>query len=140
MVTIFTTYLITLFIFPGLISEIRYDVIGDWTPVILITLFNCADFVAKWVALIKIRWTSTKLMLTSFLRVLLIPLVIMCVSPSPCDPVLSVGIMGWAVVLSVALGLSNGYFGSLPMINVSMEVKKEEHREMAGVYVCGGPG
>ncbi len=83
-------------------------------------------------------------MLTGFLRVLLIPFAIMCVSPSPCDPVLSVGIMGWAVVLTVVLGLSNGYFGSLPMINVSMEVKKEEHREMAGVCVCvcvcRGPG
>lgn len=134
MVTIFTAYLITLFIFPGLISEIRYDVIGDWTPVILIALFNFTDFIAKWLALIKIRWTSTKLMLAGFLRLLLIPLVIMCVSPSPCDPVLSTGIMGWAVVVTVALGLSNGYFGSVPMINVSMEVKREEHREMAGQY------
>lgn len=140
MITIFTTYLITLLIFPGLISEIRYDIIGDWTPVILVALFNFTDFIAKWAALLKIRWNSTKLMLAGFLRLLLIPVVILCVSPSPCSPVLAQGVIGWGVVLAVVLGFSNGYFGSLPMINVSMEVKDEKNREMAGLCVCSHTG
>ena len=75
-------------------------------------------------------------MLVGFLRLLLIPIAIMCVSPSPCDPVLAAGVMGWGVLLNVALGLSNGYFGSLPMINVSKEVKEEKDRELAGKCVC----
>ena len=132
MVAIFVNYVITLLIFPGLLSEIRYDPIGDWAPVILITIFNLTDFIAKWAALIKIRWTSTRLMLVGFLRLILIPLVILCVTPSPCNPVLVAGVIGWAVVFTSALGLSNGYFGSLPMINVSSEVKREKDRELAG--------
>ena len=135
MVTIFLTYLTTLLLFPGVISEVQYEPIGDWMPIILIALFNLSDLISKWLALVPIKCTSTRLLLLGLPRLVLIPLIILCVSPSPCHPVLSTGVVALSVVFVVALGLSNGYFGSLPMINVSLEVKDEKHREVAGQ--CG---
>lgn len=47
MVAIFVNYVVTLLVFPGLVSEVQYCRIGDWMPVILITVFNFTDFIAK---------------------------------------------------------------------------------------------
>jgi len=71
-------------------------------------------------------------MVCSILRIILIPLLLLCVSPSPANPVLSHGVLAAAVVFTFALGLSNGYFGSLPMINVSQQVENPRHKELAG--------
>ena len=78
-------------------------------------------------------------MVGSILRVVLIPLILLCVSPSPAHPVLSNGVLGWAVIFTFTLGLSNGYFGSLPMINVSQQVENPRHRELAGLCARGLP-
>ena len=47
MVAIFMNYVVTLLVFPGLVSEVQYCRVGDWMPVILITVFNFTDFIAK---------------------------------------------------------------------------------------------
>ena len=47
MAAIFVAYLVTLMVFPGLISEVQYDPIGTWTPVLLVTVFNFTDLIAK---------------------------------------------------------------------------------------------
>ena len=46
-VAILVAFFVTLFLFPGIISEIQYCDIKDWMPVILITIFNLSDFIAK---------------------------------------------------------------------------------------------
>lgn len=46
-IAVFSSYLITLLVFPGLVSEVQYCPIGDWVPVILVTVFNVTDFIAK---------------------------------------------------------------------------------------------
>lgn len=46
-VAVFANDFVTLLLFPGLISEVQYCTIGDWMPVVLITLFNTMDLVAK---------------------------------------------------------------------------------------------
>ena len=71
-------------------------------------------------------------MILSFLRVVLIPLVLLCVSPSPSHPVFGNSVLVWAAMFSFFLGLSNGYAGSLPMINVADEVSSERDKELAG--------
>jgi len=113
-------------------SEIQDESLGDWTPVLLITLFNFTDFVAKWLALLKTKISSLKLLLGGLFRLVFIPLAILCVSPSPCNSILQPGVIAWSVMLAIGLGLSNGYYGSVPMINVGKEVKNEKNRELAG--------
>ena len=46
-VAIFVAYVVTLMLFPGLISEIQYTPIGTWTPVLLVAIFNLTDLIAK---------------------------------------------------------------------------------------------
>lgn len=46
-VAIFVAYVVTLMLFPGLISEIQYNPIGTWTPVLLVAIFNLTDLIAK---------------------------------------------------------------------------------------------
>lgn len=46
-VAIFVCYMVTLMLFPGLVSEVWYNPIGDWTPVLLVAVFNLTDFIAK---------------------------------------------------------------------------------------------
>lgn len=46
-VAIFVAYVVTLMLFPGIISEVQYDPIGTWTPVLLVAVFNLTDLIAK---------------------------------------------------------------------------------------------
>lgn len=41
------TYMVTLMLFPGLLSEVSFDTLGDWTPILLVAIFNTFDFIAK---------------------------------------------------------------------------------------------
>lgn len=134
MASIFVCYYITLLLFPGILAEVQNCTLGLWTPVLLIATFNLTDFIAKWLTLIHIRWPPILLLCCSAARVVLVPLVVLCVSPSPAHPVLSRNTVVWAMLFSVLLGLSNGYFGSLPLINLSPEVKQEEDKELAGKF------
>ena len=136
MIAIFANYFITLLVFPGLVSEVQFCEIGDWMPVILIAVFNMTDFISKWLALLPCaqRWPPLGLMAASISRVILVPVILLCIAPSPSNPVIGVGaVVGMAVLFNVLLGLTNGFFGSLPMINVSKEVDKDKDRELAGI-------
>ena len=142
MIAIFANYFVTLLVFPGLVSEVQFCQIGDWMPVILIAVFNLFDFVAKWLALLpwSLRRSSFQLMIASLSRSFMIPLILLCIVPSPSSPVIGGGAaVGVAVLFNFLLGITNGFFGSLPMINVSKEVDRDLDREIAGVCVCVYP-
>lgn len=47
MLSIAVTYFITLCLFPGLESEIRHCVLGEWLPILVMAVFNLSDFVGK---------------------------------------------------------------------------------------------
>lgn len=47
MLSIAVTYFITLCLFPGLESEIRHCILGEWLPILLMAVFNLSDFVGK---------------------------------------------------------------------------------------------
>ena len=91
----------------------------------------------QWLALLPVRWSPTGLLVGSLLRLPLIPLLLLLISPSPSSPVLSNGTLVWAVLITFVLGLSNGYFGSLSMINMSGEVEEHSQKELAGMYIGG---
>jgi hypothetical protein len=40
--------------------------------------------------------------------------------------------MMWAALITMAIGLSKGYFGSLPLITASAHLRIRRHRELAG--------
>ena len=47
MFSIFLAYLVTLSLFPGIESEIQSCSLGDWMPVVLMTIFNFMDLIGK---------------------------------------------------------------------------------------------
>ena len=47
LVAVFSTYFITLLVFPGLVSFVQHCPIGDWAPIVLVTVFNVPDLLAK---------------------------------------------------------------------------------------------
>ena len=131
---ILIAFFFTLFLFPGIISEIQYCNIKDWMPVILITIFNLCDFIAKWLALVPIKWMTPKVVLLSSIgRVIFIPLFLLCTSPSPTYPVLTGP--AWPIIITFAFGLTNGYLGCLPMVAHSKYVTEHKHKELAGTIM-----
>lgn len=73
-------------------------------------------------------WRGTHLLVYSCLRVVFIPLFIMCVYPNG-RPTFSHP--AWPCIFSLLMGITNGYFGSVPMILAAGKVSPEQ-RELAG--------
>lgn len=86
------------------------------------------SIVTQALAALPYSWSNPELILGSCSRVILVPLLIMCTLPRD-DPIIQG--LHWAFVVSALLGLTNGLFGSLPMILAASNVAENE-REMAG--------
>ncbi|XP_053550254.1 equilibrative nucleoside transporter 4 [Bombina bombina] len=128
MLSIAVTYFITLCLFPGLESEIRNCTLGEWLPILIMAIFNLSDFVGKILAALPYDWHGSHLLICSSIRVVFIPLFIMCVYPSG-KPTFSHP--AWPCIFSLLMGISNGYFGSVPMILAAGQVSPDQ-RELAG--------
>ncbi|XP_006817688.2 equilibrative nucleoside transporter 4-like [Saccoglossus kowalevskii] len=128
MLSIGMAYFVTLCLFPGVESEVISCNLGDWMPIILMALFNGCDFIGKIVAAIPYNWNPNRLVLASSLRIVIVPLMMICVAPRN-SPLLSHE--SWSMIFSILLGLTNGYFGSVPMILASATVP-EEQKELSG--------
>ncbi|XP_040047565.1 equilibrative nucleoside transporter 4 isoform X1 [Gasterosteus aculeatus] len=128
MLSIAVTYSITLCLFPGLESEIRNPTLGEWLPILIMATFNMSDFVGKILAALPYDWSGGRLLFFSCLRVVFIPLFVMCVYPAGA-PTLSHP--AWPCLFSLLMGVTNGYFGSVPMIQAAGKVPPEQ-RELAG--------
>ncbi|NWI19443.1 S29A4 protein, partial [Crypturellus soui] len=128
MLSIAMTYFITLCLFPGLESEIHNCTLGEWLPILIMAIFNLSDFVGKILAALPYDWRGTHLLIYSCLRVVFIPLFIMCVYPNGSP---TFGHPAWPCIFSLLMGITNGYFGSVPMILAAGKVSPEQ-RELAG--------
>uniref|UniRef100_A0A3Q3VU23 Equilibrative nucleoside transporter 4 n=1 Tax=Mola mola TaxID=94237 RepID=A0A3Q3VU23_MOLML len=128
MLSIAVTYSITLCLFPGLESEIWNPTLGEWLPILIMATFNMSDFVGKILAALPYEWSGGRLLFFSCLRMVFIPLFVMCVYPADA-PTLSHP--AWPCLFSLLMGVTNGYFGSVPMIQAAGKVPPEQ-RELAG--------
>lgn len=113
MLSISLTYLLTLSLFPGVESEIESCKLKSWTPVILFLIFNLTDVIGKFSAKYLLDISSQKLIFFSSIRFFLLPLFILCIVPND-QPILSN--FFFISFFTSLLGISNGIFGSLPMI------------------------
>ncbi|CAN8003048.1 unnamed protein product [Ixodes hexagonus] len=132
MLSIALAYFVTLSLFPGIESEIVSCRLGSWMPVLLMALFNAADFFGKVLASIRYDWSRSQLVWMSSCRIVLVPLMALCAVPSR-DPVQNASVPAdvWAMVLSVLLGVTNGVFGSVPMIVAPSRVP-DDQKELTG--------
>lgn len=79
-------------------------------------------------AALPVDWRGAHLLACSCLRVVFIPLFILCVHPSGTPALRH---PAWPCVFSLLMGISNGYFGSVPMILAAGKVSPKQ-RELAG--------
>ncbi|XP_049523315.1 uncharacterized protein LOC119452752 [Dermacentor silvarum] len=128
MISMALVYMVTLSLFPGIESRIVSCRLGTWMPVLLMALFNAADFVGKVLASVRYDWSRSQLVWLSCSRVVLVPLLALCALPR-WDAGSSSDL--WAMFLSVALGVTNGLLGSLPMILAPGRVP-DDQKELTG--------
>lgn len=95
------------------------------SPVLILPL---ALSLLQILAALPYDWRGSHLLIYSCLRVIFIPLFIMCVYPSG-QPAFSHP--AWPCIFSLLMGITNGYFGSVPMILAAGKVSPEQ-RELAG--------
>ncbi|XP_013926801.1 PREDICTED: equilibrative nucleoside transporter 4 [Thamnophis sirtalis] len=107
--TVFTKLLVNLLEILGLVLRV-----GSLLDIIL--------------AALPYDWRGVHLLLCSCLRVVFIPLFILCVYPNG-KPTFSHP--AWPCIFSLLMGITNGYFGSVPMILAAGKVSPEQ-RELAG--------
>ncbi|CAG9770893.1 unnamed protein product [Ceutorhynchus assimilis] len=128
MISICLVYFATLCIYPGVASEVVSCTLGSWMPILMMALFNASDLIGKMIASSARCWTGARLVKCSVMRLILIPLMIMCVAPRS-SPRFSAEIT--AFIYSVMLGFTNGILGSVPMIQAPTKVD-DRHRELTG--------
>ncbi|XP_022904129.1 equilibrative nucleoside transporter 4 [Onthophagus taurus] len=128
MISICLVYFATLCLYPGIASEIWSCNLRSWMPILMMAIFNGADLLGKMLAASSWHWTGSRLVRCSVARLIMIPLMLMCVIPK-ANPLLSAEI--FAFVFALILGLSNGVLGSVPMIQAPSKVD-DRHRELTG--------
>ncbi|CAH2244363.1 jg25314 [Pararge aegeria aegeria] len=128
MVSIGLVYFTTLSLYPGIASEVPSCRLGSWMPIVLMSAFNFFDFIGKIAAAWPYEWSRSQLLMASGVRLLLVPLMLLCAAPRHSPHI--VGDV-YPIMFSVVLGFTNGLFGSIPMIMAPSRVGRE-HREIAG--------
>ncbi|XP_043951079.1 equilibrative nucleoside transporter 4 isoform X2 [Drosophila biarmipes] len=113
MVCIALAYCVTLSLYPGIEVEVQSCALRSWMPVLLMFCFNTSDVVGKILAASPYPWSRRQLILLSGLRIVLVPLLLLCCAPRQ-RPVISGETAPF--VFTIALGITNGLAGSLPMM------------------------
>ncbi|KAF5278090.1 hypothetical protein FQR65_LT03606 [Abscondita terminalis] len=128
MISICLAYFTTLCMYPGVVSEIISCNLGSWMPILMMAIFNGADLFGKMISSSSSYWTGSRLVRCCIARIILIPLILMCAIPRT-SPVFSEELFPFIFIL--ALGLTNGVFGSVPIIQAPSKVE-DYHRELTG--------
>lgn len=115
-------YVVTLAIFPGFLTEdVKSDSLGDWYPIMLVALYNVGDLVGKWATAVHLVENHPVLIAGCVARLLFFPLFAVCLhGPAPLRTELPVA------VLTVLLGMTNGYLTSALLIVAPKAVLIEE--------------
>nr|XP_043618515.1 equilibrative nucleotide transporter 8-like [Erigeron canadensis] len=123
-------YIVTLSIFPGYLSEnVKSSHFGDWYPVFLITAFNIGDFSGKCLTAVYVVKKSRWVVWACIARLLFYPLFMGCVfGPKWLRSEVPVSL------LTLLLGVSNGYLTSVLMIVAPKSVSVEESN-IAGIVM-----
>lgn len=124
-------YTVTLSIFPGFLAEnIESNLFKDWYPVMLIAVYNVSDFVGKSLTGIYVLESIGKATWGCIGRILFYPMFSVCFrGPEWLRTEAPV------VVLTLMLGLSNGYLTSVVMILAPKAVPQPEAEIAAIVMV-----
>mmetsp|Transcript_10058 Transcript_10058/g.12513 ORF Transcript_10058/g.12513 Transcript_10058/m.12513 type:complete len:191 (-) Transcript_10058:7-579(-) len=121
--SIFFNYFVTLSLFPGVISLMKWNLGSNaWFAIIQIFLFNLTDTFGKFMPQTNIlsfnHWNKNIILFLETLRFIFIPLYVLCISPQ---------IFSWyiALIFNIIMGFTNGYLGT---ISFCLSTKNMRHR------------
>lgn len=131
-------YAVTLTIFPGFLAEdVTSESLGDWYPLMLLATFDLADMAGKmapgWLPGLTTWMTPGRLVGLSTTRLLFIPAFLMTTKYGP-QALYENGEVP-CVVLTIALGLTNGYYSSVAMMAGPKAVAAREAETCGTVMV-----
>ncbi|XP_070181765.1 equilibrative nucleoside transporter 3-like isoform X2 [Littorina saxatilis] len=143
-------FFVTLACFPAIVSLIKsshYKPGDPWTatyftPVVCFFIFNICDFIGRsatsWIKLPR-NGQGGWLIFCALLRIGFLPLFMMCNIHPDKRKYLPVELADdvWPIVLNIALGLSNGYIGTLSMLYGPNNVELDQ-AEGAGMVMTFG--
>nr|AFK40599.1 unknown [Lotus japonicus] len=129
---IFIIYIATLSIFPGFIAEdLESELLKDWYPTILITVYNLADLTGKSLTAFCVPQSITKAIWAATTRLLFYPMFVVCLhGPKWLKTEVPI------VVLTFLLGFTNGYLPSVLMILAPKSVPFSESELFAIVMIA----
>lgn len=124
-------YIVTLSIFPGFIAEdLRSNLLKDWYPVLLITVYNVADLTGKSLTALYVIESIKRATWACAGRLVFYPLFMACLhGPRWLKS------EGLVVILTFLLGLTNGYLTSVLMILAPTSVPAPEAELSAIIMV-----
>ncbi|KAK4430789.1 Equilibrative nucleotide transporter 8 [Sesamum alatum] len=127
---VFMIYTVTLSIFPGFLAEnIKSDLLKEWYPITLISTYNVSDFVGKSLTCIYMMKGIGRATWGCMARLVFYPLFMGCFRGPEW-----LRMEAPVVVLTVMLGLSNGYLTSVIMILAPKAVPQAE-AEVAAIVM-----
>lgn len=138
------TYVVTLSIFPGVLAEdLRDDSMGDWFPVALIAAFNLADVLGKCVPgvypVAATAFSPRTMAAMAAARVLFVPAFTVVARWS--DGSSGGGVVAPGVALTLALGVTNGWYSASVMMTAPKAVSAAECEACGTIMVffllCG---
>lgn len=121
----------TLSIFPGFIAEnLESKILKDWYPILLITVYNVADLVGKSLTAVYLMKSIKKATIGCFARLIFYPIFAACLhGPTWLKTETLI------VILTFALGITNGYLTSVMMILVPKSVAVSDSELSAIVMI-----
>lgn len=123
------TYVITLSIFPGVLSEdIQSAELGSWYPILLITAFNISDLLGKNIPFCGLAPSPRSLLACSLLRVVFVPAFLFAGRHAG-------GVVSLMALLTVSLGFSNGLLTALLMTLAPASVECGEEGLVENIMV-----
>lgn len=128
---VFLTYFSTMLIWPGVITEISSHQYPDyntttWWPLLLLLNFSIFDCIGRFLAPYRLGLHAKNIWIPVFLRLLLFPFVFLS----------AMNVITWDVIPVIAIaaiGISNGYIGSICII-CTTEIIEEEEKAIVGGY------
>lgn len=124
----FFGYFVTMTLWPGVYFH-TYSGDSNWFSTIIVLLFNTGDFLSRLILMVRpLRPSPMGCLIGAILRVLFIPLIVLCVRGIINSEALP-------YVLVTIFGLTNGYFGVMSMIYCprTPTLATAGERSMAGV-------
>lgn len=111
-ISVFINFFITLSLFPGYVTRIKQPkALGDWTPIIVVTLFCIFDWIGRYLPSLFFYPKRTRAWIPHAIRFIYYPIFIIGI-----QDIVTVGEPWWTFFWTCTFALTNGYSSTVSFI------------------------